>query len=199
MDSFNELLRDSGITDIGQHNIAITTPGSKFDQYAQHNKFMNIFHMNNETGGRVSVCSAIGMVPCAFARLDFDQFLRGQSHMDDLNRRKDAFQNPALLISVAIDNLTKEQGRKNMIVLGYSDSLKEFAHYLQQLYMESLGKEFSEDGSPNPEGQTVFGGVGTGEQHAFMQQVQFVSSARKCCRRGCFFLTLALSYFFLGL
>jgi glucose-6-phosphate isomerase len=57
--------------------------------------------------------------------------------------------------------------RKNMIVLCYSSFLKEFSHYLQQLYMESLGKEYNEKGFPKPEGQTVFGGVGTGEQHAF--------------------------------
>lgn len=89
------------------------------------------------------------MVPCAFAGIAFDAFLKGQSHMDVLTRRSDAFQNPAMLIAIAIDVLTKEQGRKNMIVLGYSDFLKEFAHYLQQLYMESLGKEYDEQGIAN--------------------------------------------------
>lgn len=173
METFNKVLAQRGIQEIGWHNIAITTPGSKFDQFAQKSHFLHVFHMNNETGGRMSVVSAIGMVPCAFAQLPFDEFLQGQSHMDELNRRADTpLENPALLIAIAIDRLTKLHGHKNMIVLGYSDSLKEFAHYLQQLYMESLGKEFSLDGTPNPEGQTVFGGVGTGEQHAFMQQVQ---------------------------
>ncbi|KAL0246374.1 hypothetical protein GEMRC1_007586 [Eukaryota sp. GEM-RC1] len=38
--------------------------------------------------------------------------------------------------------------------------------------MESLGKEYDVDGVPYPYGLTVFGGVGTSEQHAFMQQVQ---------------------------
>eukprot|EP00769_Ergobibamus_cyprinoides_P001317 gnl/Ergobibamus_cyprinoides/2349.p2 GENE.gnl/Ergobibamus_cyprinoides/2349~~gnl/Ergobibamus_cyprinoides/2349.p2 ORF type:complete len:252 (-),score=128.52 gnl/Ergobibamus_cyprinoides/2349:48-803(-) len=66
----------------------------------------------------------------------------------------------------------QKSGRKNVIMLGYSDALKEFAHYLQQLYMESLGKEYALDGRTQPEGLTMFGGVGTGEQHAFMQQVQ---------------------------
>jgi glucose-6-phosphate isomerase len=32
-------------------------------------------------GGRMSVCSAIGMVPCAFAQINFEEFLKGQSHM----------------------------------------------------------------------------------------------------------------------
>eukprot|EP01080_Neovahlkampfia_damariscottae_P005431 gene5431-9244_t len=171
MDSFNEQLEKLNLPK-GSHNIAITTPDSKFDKYAKEHKFMNIFYMNNETGGRMSVCSAIGMVPCAFAKLNFEEFLNGQSHMDDLCRRKDTKQNPAMLVGIAIDKMTKTFGRKNMIVLGYSDFLKEFAHYLQQLYMESLGKEFNEIGTPNAEGQSVFGGIGTGEQHAFMQQIQ---------------------------
>ncbi|KAL0489983.1 glucose-6-phosphate isomerase [Acrasis kona] len=171
MDTFNALLSKQGI-EMGPHNIAVTTSGSGFDKFAKENKFLNIIYMFNETGGRTSIASAVGMVPAAFAKLSFDEFLKGQSYMDELTRKDDLTQNPALLISIAIDILTKRHGRKNMIVLGYSDFLKEFAHYLQQLYMESLGKEYDIDGVPNPEGQTVFGGVGTGEQHAFMQQVQ---------------------------
>lgn len=174
MEAFNELIRNhsSGKLVLGKHNIAVTVQGSNFDKYATENDFLHTFHMFNETGGRTSIVSAIGMVPCAFAELNFADFLRGQCHMDKLTRNADAKQNPSLLIAIAIDQLSKLQGRKNMIVLGYSDFLKEFAHYLQQLYMESLGKEYSESGVANPEGLTVFGGVGTGEQHAFMQQVQ---------------------------
>lgn len=171
MDAFNDLLVSKGL-DIGHHNIAVTTPGSNFDKYAKENKFLNIFYMNNETGGRVSVVSAIGMIPCAFAELDFEEFLQGLSYMDQLCRRSNPLENPAMILAIGIDKLTNTQGRKNMIVLGYSDFLKEFSHYLQQLYMESLGKEYNEKGFQNPEGQTVFGGVGTGEQHAFMQQIQ---------------------------
>lgn len=171
LESFCKLLKDNNL-EIGKHNIAITTPGSNFDKYATTNKFMATFHMNNETGGRTSVGSAIGMVPAAFAGIDFAAFLKGQCHMDKLTREKEYTKNPAMMAAILIDFLNKVHGRKNMIVLGYSDFLKEFAHYLQQLYMESLGKEYDIYGNYNPEGQTVFGGVGTGEQHAFMQQVQ---------------------------
>jgi len=173
MEAFNEqVLKHEKKLQVGKHNIAVTVAGSNFDKYASDNQFLHTFHMYNETGGRTSIVSAIGMVPCAFAELPFDQFLKGQCHMDKLTRQSNAKQNPSMLIAIAIDHLSKLHGRKNMIVLGYSDFLKEFAHYLQQLYMESLGKEYSENGAYNPEGLTVFGGVGTGEQHAFMQQVQ---------------------------
>ncbi|EFC47320.1 predicted protein, partial [Naegleria gruberi] len=180
MNTFNRLLLDRGIAqngNIGSYNIAITTKNSNFDKFAQKNHFLHTFYMNEETGGRTSVGSAIGMVPAAFAKLDFAGFLRGQSYMDEMTRRFDTVENqlknPALVTAILMDHYQKRHGRKNLIVLGYSDSLREFAHYLQQLYMESLGKQFSENsGVESPEGQTVFGGVGTGEQHAFMQQVQ---------------------------
>jgi glucose-6-phosphate isomerase len=148
MDTFNALLSKQNLS-MGPHNIAVTTPSSNFDKFAQQNKFMKIFYMNNETGGRTSIVSAVGMVPSAFARLSFDDFLKGQSYMDELTRKENILENPALLVSIGIDILTKQRGRKNMIVLGYSDFLKEFSHYLQQLYMESLGKEYDENGVPN--------------------------------------------------
>jgi glucose-6-phosphate isomerase len=50
MDAFNELLEKNKIEKKGKHNIAITTPDSKFDIYAKEKEFMNIFYMNNETG-----------------------------------------------------------------------------------------------------------------------------------------------------
>jgi glucose-6-phosphate isomerase len=91
----------------------------------------------------MSVCSAIGMVPCAFAQINFEEFLKGQSHMylllllnllrDELCRKENPKENPAMITAIGIDKETKKFGRKNMIVLGYSDFLKEFAHYLQQV------------------------------------------------------------------
>ena len=164
------LLEKSGITSVGEHNMAITTRGSQLEDFARKRGFAEIFPMCQETGGRTSVVSAIGMVPCACAGIDFGGFLRGMSDMDVMTRRAEMRQNPAMMVAIGIERL---KPRKNMIVLGYSDALREFAHYLQQLYMESLGKEFdADDRVVLHDGQTVFGGVGTGEQHAFMQQVQ---------------------------
>ncbi|GKT27650.1 glucose-6-phosphate isomerase, putative [Aduncisulcus paluster] len=171
MEAFNAILEKNSLPK-GEHNIAITTKLSMLDKYAAEHKFIGVFNMHNETGGRTSVGSPVGMVPCAFAGLDFSAFVKGQSHMDSLTRREDALSNPALLMAVAIHHSTITVGHKNMIVLAYCDALREFAHYLQQLWMESLGKKHDTAGRVHPEGQSVFGGVGTSEQHAFMQQVQ---------------------------
>mmetsp|Transcript_2397 Transcript_2397/g.3483 ORF Transcript_2397/g.3483 Transcript_2397/m.3483 type:complete len:566 (-) Transcript_2397:27-1724(-) len=173
MEAFMEQLENEKLK-VGSHMIAITTKGSKLDSIAQENGYLHTYYMNTETGGRTSVGTAIGMVPCALAGIDFEQFLLGESRMDEMTRRGNPRENPAMIIALAIQAEYEQSGsnHKNMIVLGYSDFLKEFAHYLQQLYMESLGKAYDRECRSLQEGQTVFGGVGTGEQHAFMQQVQ---------------------------
>ena len=171
MHTWMQLCEAKGLN-VGQHSAAVTIKDSKLDKIAHERHFVGNWHMEVDTGGRTSVCSAIGMVPCAFAHLDFEQFIRGMSTMDELTRRPNFNENPAAIIATIINRHTALKGFKNMIVLCYSDFLKEYAHYLQQLYMESLGKNYTVDGTECHVGQTVFGGVGTGEQHAFMQQVQ---------------------------
>ena len=53
----------------------------------------------------------------------------------------------------------------------YSDYLRSFPDYLQQLHMESLGKRVTKSGQPvdYPTGQILWGGVGTLSQHSFHQ------------------------------
>eukprot|EP00792_Barthelona_sp_PAP020_P006162 TRINITY_DN2927_c0_g1_i2.p1 TRINITY_DN2927_c0_g1~~TRINITY_DN2927_c0_g1_i2.p1 ORF type:complete len:412 (-),score=107.00 TRINITY_DN2927_c0_g1_i2:776-2011(-) len=156
---------------VGKHNIAITTKGSYLDGLAKETGYLFVYHMETETGGRTSVGTAIGMVPAAFAGMDFEQFLRGQSHMDSMTRRPNAKENPAMILALGIDNMTRIVGNKNMVYLCYSDFLKEFANYLQQLFMESLGKGYTRECQQVPYGLTVFGGVGTSSQHSFVQQL----------------------------
>jgi glucose-6-phosphate isomerase len=171
MDEFNNQVEKSYL-EIGKHNIAVTTPGSKFDKYSKENKFLNTFYMNESTGGRTSVGSAVGMVPAAFANINFDEVLHGQSYLDELTRQDDPKQNPAMIYALIINDLFERVGPKNLVGLGYSDAMKEVVHYLQQLFMESLGKEYDREGIAAKTGLTIYGGVGTGEQHAFMQQIQ---------------------------
>jgi glucose-6-phosphate isomerase len=143
LEAFRELFTKAGLK-FSDHNIAITTKGSSFDKPSEgadgDTGFLRVFYMNRDTGGRTSISSAVGMVLCAFAGLDFSEFLNGMSAMDELTRRQKYSENPAALIASAIFSKFQKHEYQNMVVLGYRDSLKEYAHYLQQLYMESLGK-----------------------------------------------------------
>ena len=59
-----------------------------------------------------------------------------------------------------------------MVVLPYKDSLVLFSKYLQQLIMESLGKELDLDGKVVHQGLAVYGNKGSTDQHAYIQQLR---------------------------
>jgi glucose-6-phosphate isomerase len=59
-----------------------------------------------------------------------------------------------------------------MVVLPYKDRLLLFSRYLQQLVMESIGKEKDLAGRVVHQGLTVYGNKGSTDQHAFVQQLR---------------------------
>src|SRR5438105_11622246 len=64
------------------------------------------------------------------------------------------------------------RGEKDMVVLPYKDRLLLFSRYLQQLVMESLGKERDLDGRKVNQGIAVYGNKGSTDQHAYVQQLR---------------------------
>ena len=59
-----------------------------------------------------------------------------------------------------------------MVVLPYKDRLMLFSKYLQQLVMESLGKELDLDAKVVHQGISVYGNKGSTDQHAYIQQLR---------------------------
>ena len=59
-----------------------------------------------------------------------------------------------------------------MVILPYKDRLELFSRYLQQLIMESLGKEKDLDGNVVNQGIAVYGNKGSTDQHAYVQQLR---------------------------
>jgi glucose-6-phosphate isomerase len=84
----------------------------------------------------------------------------------------DLRRNPAALIALAWYYAGNGKGEKDMVVLPYKDSLLLFSRYLQQLVMESLGKEKDLDGNLVYQGIAVYGNKGSTDQHAYVQQLR---------------------------
>ena len=59
-----------------------------------------------------------------------------------------------------------------MVVLPYKDRLLLLSRHLQQLVMESLGKELDRGGKSVHQGLTVYGNKGSTDQHAFVQELR---------------------------
>ena len=92
--------------------------------------------------------------------------------MDEATRVEDPLKNPAALLALCWHCAGNGRGEKAMVILPYKDRLLLLSRYLQQLVMESLGKNLTLDGKPTEQGITVYGNKGSTDQHAFVQQLR---------------------------
>ncbi|TBR57800.1 glucose-6-phosphate isomerase [Mastigocladus laminosus UU774] len=158
--------------DFANYAIAITMPGSKLDEQAKSEGWLARFPMFDWVGGRTSELSAVGLLPGALQGIDIRAMLEGAKEMDDATRVPDLKNNPAALLALSWYYAGNGKGEKDMVVLPYKDSLLLFSRYLQQLVMESLGKEKDLDGNIVHQGIAVYGNKGSTDQHAYVQQLR---------------------------
>ena len=96
-------------------------------------------------------------LPAALQGFDIDAMIsrrgaNGRSHA----QRSETQHNPAALLAAMWFHATGGQGKKDMVILPYKDRLELFSRYLQQLVMESLGKEKDLDRQRRASGTSRF-------------------------------------------
>jgi glucose-6-phosphate isomerase len=155
-----------------QHAVAITGIDSNLDQTAKSQNWLATFAMYDWVGGRTSEFSAVGLLPAALQGIDVRAMLAGAKAMDIATRVPQIKGNPAAMLTLAWYYAGNGKGEKDMVVLPYKDSLLLFSRYLQQLVMESLGKEKDLDGNVVHQGIAVYGNKGSTDQHAYVQQLR---------------------------
>ena len=158
--------------DFAKHAVAITGEGSNLDKVARAEGWIQRFPMWDWVGGRTSETSAVGLLPAALQGFDIDQLLAGAAACDTVTRTDSLNRNPAALLAAAWFCAVDGRGAKDMVILPYKDRLELFPKYLQQLIMESLGKELDLDGKVVNQGITVYGNKGSTDQHAYIQQLR---------------------------
>jgi glucose-6-phosphate isomerase len=154
------------------HFVAVTGAGSKLDELAKKEGWLARFPMWDWVGGRTSELCAVGLLPAALQGFDVDAMLAGARAMDGATRRPVTRENPAALLALMWHFSTGGVGAKDMVVLPYKDRLLLFSRYLQQLVMESLGKELDLEGRLVNQGIAVYGNKGSTDQHAYVQQLR---------------------------
>jgi glucose-6-phosphate isomerase len=158
--------------DYRKHFVAVTGEGSELDTIAVSEGWLERFPMWDWVGGRTSEFSAVGLLPMALQGFDLDGFLKGAADMDELTRKPDTKSNPAAALALAWYHCGCGKGIKDMVILPYKDRLELFSRYLQQLVMESLGKEHNLNGEVVNQGLAVYGNKGSTDQHAYVQQLR---------------------------
>jgi glucose-6-phosphate isomerase len=108
----------------------------------------------------------------ALQGLDVKSFLEGSRLCDEATRIRNMGANPAALLALMWHYATDGKGSRDMVILPYKDRLQLFTKYLQQLIMESIGKEKDLAGKIVNQGISVYGNKGATDQHAYVQQLR---------------------------
>ncbi len=152
--------------------VAVTGAGSQLDELAIAQRWLKRLPMFDYIGGRTSQTAVVGLLPAALQGVDIEAFLYGAAAMDTWTRNRDTCNNPAALMALMWFHATNGRGEKDLVILPYKDRLVLLSKYLQQLIMESLGKEHDLDGNTVHQGISVYGNKGATDQHAYIQQLR---------------------------
>ncbi len=133
-----------------------------------------IFPIWDWVGGRFSLWSAAGLtISLAIGYDNFNKLLLGANCMDTHFKTQSFDKNiPVVLaiISIWYNNFFNTESEA---VIPYTQSLKQFIPFLQQVSMESNGKcvDRNQNSVQYQTGNIIWGGVGTNSQHAFFQLI----------------------------
>ncbi len=120
-------------------------------------------------GGRFSVLSPVGLLPAAICGVDPARLLGGAARMEERCRTPELAANPAGLFATLLHHADTGQGRPIHVMMPYADRLRSVASWFQQLWAESLGKAFGEDGTRRNTGPTPLAALGATDQHSLLQ------------------------------
>jgi glucose-6-phosphate isomerase len=131
-----------------------------------------ILPMWDWVGGRFSVWSAVGFAAmCAIGPEGFQEFLRGGNDIDRHFAETPLEKNVPVLMALSGVWNVNFLGAATQCVLPYSNALRLFPMYLQQLEMESNGKRVDRENRvvDYATAPVVWGAEGTVSQHSFHQ------------------------------
>ena len=157
---------------IARHFVAVSTNADAVAAFGIDTA--NMFGFWDWVGGRYSMASAIGLsTMIAIGPEGFAELLAGLHDMDEHVRTTPFERNLPVLLGLLSVWYGDFFGAQTQGVMPYSQYLKRFPAYLQQLTMESNGKHVTLDGRhvDYETGAVVWGEPGTNGQHSFYQLI----------------------------
>lgn len=131
-----------GEQEAGKHFMAITDPGSKMQQVAEHDQFRHILFGRANIGGRYSALSDFGMAPAAIMGVDVKGFLeRTQEMVDACAPSKPVEENPGVTLGAILGTAALPQFGRDKITIITSPEVHDLGAWLEQLIAESTGKD----------------------------------------------------------
>ena len=159
-----------GGTDVGGHFAALTTNVAAAKAFG----IDTTFGFWDWVGGRYSVWSAIGLpLAIAIGAAGFKEFLAGAHAMDEHFRSAPLEQNLPVRLGLLDVWYRNFHGFTSRSIAPYHCALRRLPAYLQQLEMESNGKQVDASGEalPYETSPVLWGEPGTNGQHAYFQML----------------------------
>jgi glucose-6-phosphate isomerase len=157
---------------VARHFVAVSTNEDEVTKFGIDPA--NMFGFWDWVGGRYSMDSAIGLsTMIAIGPEHFREMLDGFHAMDEHFRTAPLERNLPVLMGLLAVWYSNFFGAETVAVLPYDQYLKRFPAYLQQLTMESNGKQVTLDGKrvDYETGAIYWGEPGTNGQHSFYQLI----------------------------
>lgn len=127
------------------------------------------FVVPDDVGGRFSVFSAVGLLPFALVGIDVDEIINGIKDMDLALKNTDINENIAAQNALIHYLMDTQKGKKLSVMMPYSSRLKYVSDWYVQLWAESLGKEYNNNGEKINCGPTPIKALGATDQHSQIQ------------------------------
>ncbi|HET7215608.1 MAG TPA: glucose-6-phosphate isomerase [Terriglobia bacterium] len=157
---------------VARHFAAVSTNAGEVEKFGIDTA--NMFGFWDWVGGRYSMDSAIGLsTMLAIGPENFRAMLNGFHQMDEHFRTAPFERNLPVLMGLLAVWYNDFFGAQTVAVLPYEQYLKRFPAYLQQLTMESNGKQVTLKGKAvnYATGSVYWGEPGTNGQHSFYQLI----------------------------
>lgn len=129
---------------------------------------LKTFYVPDGVGGRFSELCPVGLLAAAVCGIDIRALLAGAAYTDELCKVSDIWHNPAYMLAT-LQLIAMRRGCNISVMMPYADSLKYMADWYAQLWAESLGKRYGNDGREVFAGQTPVKALGVTDQHSQVQ------------------------------
>ena len=145
--------------------IAITANREEAEKY----NIDQIIEFDPEIGGRYSIWSEISALIQCLMKENFDAFMAGGKQADNDLKTNNSYTKFVKYLAYSDIWLHNIKNKNSRAVFSYAWNLRSFPDYIQQLEMESLGKQPSKESVFKKTGQIIFGGYGPKAQHSYFQ------------------------------
>ena len=161
-------------------NLVVTTEKDNVLWKFCQERNIKTFEVPKGVGGRYSVLCPVGLLPCAVMGLDLQKMLFGAKQVLENFKQQEGSKN-ICYVSALINYSYITNGKKEIVLLPYSNRLNRMTDFYIQLLSESLGKEKSLSGKANKIFFTPSKAEGVTYQHSLLQMYQEGSKDRLFC------------------